>query len=1038
MVTPKERNDMGSTTDSDIDPVAVLEFFSNNYTAAARMPSNRELERYLILRSKVELALLASLTGKNSIPWKERFEDRGNELNFSVALRNFFACPNEPPDGRQFQCARDNRGCAWKIRNGAERDRLDSQNAWDKKDRGTWEILPEEGHFGLNISLPLGTRRAYPLGTILFGKHELPYPLGERAGGLQRDRQSLADFLYRAYSASKSNSYPVNKQLDPRCIEKCLEVFADGMTKIVQEADTGQVGVRLLHLLCLVHGFETEREGVTYVANCLKISDSLYSFRGWLDGRRGWHQHEEMFPLGEGELPEDTEDDVAWFAYGRNKKGYITQTIFRDTANKVILPVTAWTHERAGFRFYLNLPPHAPLLTNLPAILGNRDARIIVTSSIEIAVPNGARQSDEEVVWTTWYGEAEAVPLIDWACLKGREVFYLIAPDPHCPPESACDREYDTAHAVCEELSDLRGVRLVFVEMRAELAEGEQDRDPFEGAAVWSPDEFAEVYRRHRLLGRPPAKPGQFAPLSMKQLVAGKPILRPFVLAPIIAEKSITLMYARTGIGKTWVALSLAAAVAHGTVLFGQWRAEKPRKVLYVDSEMTSQSLGARIDVVSRMMFDGKRLPRKHHANFLSISRNRSTSDVEEFKKEVAEYVAAEGVELVVLDNLTAFTQHNDSAKAWEETHIWVDALRESDCALLIIHHENRAGGQRGTSATTNAVDNVLHLVDPEVPRKDGDELVMKVKVEKGRDIHGAARRPFLAVIAPNARRPYCKREELPKTDSDYVEHVDNPTTADEKGASGRAYRRTKAQKEELQAAAIAKLAEGLSVEQTADALGVSRSRIYRISGLTDSDQFKALGKGRMKLQKGRESRVFEKSRKKETVRRICEDEKMSASAVRRMIDAGWTGEIEEHLQLPDRWWVEAVADGAWRDLKMASWQPKAVAEKIECDPKTVARLMEKMRLRIVPELRSQSMTSERIAEELGADLAHVQAVCRREDRKAQKARRREHELEKVNLLHRKGHSKSQIIGLVDLPLQTVTVELNRLRREELGQSTKS
>jgi len=93
----------------------------------------------------------------------------------------------------------------------------------------------------------------------------------------------------------------------------------------------------------------------------------------------------------------------------------------------------------------------------------------------------------------------------------------------------------------------------------------------------------------------------------------------------------------------------------------------------------------------------------------------------------------------------------------------------------------------------------MLHLVDPEVPKKDGDGLVMKVKVEKGRDIHGAARRPFLAVIAPNARGPYCKRRELPRTDSDHVEHADGSRTANKKGASGRAYRRTKAQKPDVE-----------------------------------------------------------------------------------------------------------------------------------------------------------------------------------------------------------------------------------------------
>lgn len=1009
-------------TESGTDPVAMLEFFRSIYKPTARIPRDRELERYLILRSKVELALLASLVSRNSTPWQEKFLDTGTVFCFVVTMRNHFACPNVV-HGKCSRNQTEKRGCAVEI--GKETERKPNITTRDQKLLNPYAPanLPDEGHFDLDVTVSMASHGC-TLKTNVTGEHNLPYPLGERAGELHRYRQSLTDFLYNSYVSSCLAEK--NGSSHRECVEKCREMFADKMTRIVQKPDIGGVGVRLLHLLCLVLGFADEKEGMNHVANCLKISDDLFSFRGWLDGRRGWHQHEQMVSLGKGSLTEITEN-TTYYSEAENKRGYTVERIIRDPANRVILPITAWTHERAGFRYYLNLPPVVPLLINLPEILANRDATVVLTSSIEIAEANNFGRDCTKVVWSAWYGEAEAVPRIDWTCLKGRQVFYLIAPDPHCPPEPARDREYDTAHAVYRQLSKLPSVRLVFVEM-AEGCWGGGQGDPFEGAAVWPADEFVEVYRRLLSLGRPPAKPGQFTPRSMKEIVAHKPALRPYVLAPVIAEETITLMYARTGIGKTWLALSLAAAVAHGTVLFGEWRANAPGKVLYVDSEMTSQTLQTRIGVVSRMTFGGKRLARKHHSNFLSISRNRSASDIEKFKKEVTEYVASEGVKLVVLDNLTAFTQHNDSAKAWEETHAWIDTLRELKCAILVVHHENRAGGQRGTSATTNAVDNVLHLVDPKAPKKSGkdgsaepaadggNELVMKVMVEKGRDIHGAAARPFLAVIAPDARRPYCERRELPEGDSDYAEVV---PTEEEKGTARRAYRRTDEQKESLRTEVLAQLAEGLSVGEAADALGVSRSRVYRIPGLTGSDAFQTLATRRKEGKKDLASRVFARSRKGESVREIAGDERIPASTVRRFVDMGWTAKIKECLK------------------DQEEGQPEAVAKEIGCNLETVSRLMAWMRSEAIPELRRQNMTAEKIAEQLDLDPAAVLKICRREDRKEEEAKRRRQEMDKVRLLHERGDSESQIVGLVDLPRQAVTREIGRLRREKMERDAK-
>ena len=49
---------------------------------------------------------------------------------------------------------------------------------------------------------------------------------------------------------------------------------------------------------------------------------------------------------------------------------------------------------------------------------------------------------------------------------------------------------------------------------------------------------------------------------------AALPPLQEYIIDPIISEKSITLMYAPTGIGKTWFSMCIALAASNGKPLF--------------------------------------------------------------------------------------------------------------------------------------------------------------------------------------------------------------------------------------------------------------------------------------------------------------------------------------------------------------------------------------------------------------------------------------------------------------------------------------
>src|SRR5271166_4626139 len=59
---------------------------------------------------------------------------------------------------------------------------------------------------------------------------------------------------------------------------------------------------------------------------------------------------------------------------------------------------------------------------------------------------------------------------------------------------------------------------------------------------------------------------------------------REMLLNPILPERSLAMLYAPRGVGKTLLSLSIGLAVAGGCALL-RWSAPRQRRVLYVDGE---------------------------------------------------------------------------------------------------------------------------------------------------------------------------------------------------------------------------------------------------------------------------------------------------------------------------------------------------------------------------------------------------------------------------------------------------------------------
>ncbi len=177
---------------------------------------------------------------------------------------------------------------------------------------------------------------------------------------------------------------------------------------------------------------------------------------------------------------------------------------------------------------------------------------------------------------------------------------------------------------------------------------------------------------------------------------------RGHVLYPVIPEQGLVMIHAMRGIGKTFCALTIAVAVASGGTVFGRWKAEQPRRVLFLDGEMAlwsmQQRLAAILDANINALPEGDS-PLDENLRLINpdmqpdfIMPNLATAEGQEM---VEPYVNA--ADLVIVDNLAtlARTGKANSEDEWWPIQGWLLSLRRRGKSALLIHHEGKGGTQR-------------------------------------------------------------------------------------------------------------------------------------------------------------------------------------------------------------------------------------------------------------------------------------------------------------------------------------------------------
>lgn len=222
---------------------------------------------------------------------------------------------------------------------------------------------------------------------------------------------------------------------------------------------------------------------------------------------------------------------------------------------------------------------------------------------------------------------------------------------------------------------------------------------------------------------------------------------REYLLEPILQRQGLAMIYAHRGVGKTFVALNLAYAVASAGTVF-TWKAPKQRRVLYIDGEMPGTVMQERLSQILASAPDSNIQPE----NLVLL-----TNDLQEFglpdigtiegQEEIQPFT--DSADLIIIDNIGTLCRTGAENKAddWVLIQEWALRMRAQGKSVLFIHHAGKGGAQRGTSKREDILDTVLSLKRP-VDYEPNQGARFEVHFEKARGITGDAVNPFIAELS--------------------------------------------------------------------------------------------------------------------------------------------------------------------------------------------------------------------------------------------------------------------------------------------------
>ncbi|MGC4107829.1 MAG: AAA family ATPase [Thermomicrobiales bacterium] len=180
---------------------------------------------------------------------------------------------------------------------------------------------------------------------------------------------------------------------------------------------------------------------------------------------------------------------------------------------------------------------------------------------------------------------------------------------------------------------------------------------------------------------------------------------KPWLVSGIIREGTTVFLSGREGVGKSIVALELAACVAGGREFFGN--AVSQGEVVYVAAERGDSQ---------RERLEALRDAKGVNPDCINFIDYQFKFNHKEDKGLFLGAVAQNGIKpkLIIIDTLRASFDgdENSSANAQATMDAFTRIRRHFDATIIVLHHVNAFGQSRGSSAFLGAADTELYVTN--------------------------------------------------------------------------------------------------------------------------------------------------------------------------------------------------------------------------------------------------------------------------------------------------------------------------------------
>jgi len=219
------------------------------------------------------------------------------------------------------------------------------------------------------------------------------------------------------------------------------------------------------------------------------------------------------------------------------------------------------------------------------------------------------------------------------------------------------------------------------------------------------------------------------------------------LLYPWLYERSINMIFAERGLGKTYFCLSCAVALAEGSQALS-YKATKAIKVLYLDGEMPASLLRERI-----RGFIGREELINENLFIVTpdiqgdcIMPNMGEPDGLDSIDKIIEDVEPN---VIFVDNLSTFIRSGkeNEGESWLPVQEWAIRERSAGRSIVFVHHTNKEGGQRGSSRKEDVMDIVIQLKKPENSIGHSDGAHFEIHYSKNRHLFGDITKPVEAKL---------------------------------------------------------------------------------------------------------------------------------------------------------------------------------------------------------------------------------------------------------------------------------------------------